>query len=437
MYEKTTSNKSKPIIVSALVCVAFLVAMLFWLARPSVASIQTEDHTHEITQAPSLLTHEQYMEDMHYMFDVLRASFPYFGVAYRVLGVDAEYLMANTASFLEQATILNRQHFVNHMQNHFVRYLRPLGHLAFLDVHGYHMRVVSYGGIATSDPYIYWSFGPWLEIFNHPEARVFYGDPTISMRGSDAFSSEGAAVTRIISDDRIAYLGISTFNHLNMERDAETIRNFLREVSHFEHLIIDITGNTGGNSAFLSDLVMAYLIEEPLEHHGYWFFKDSYYTDFFFGDVVNHEGALEINLNDDFFTRFPNINQYDVSSFDFYIRRTLTIYPACDHIGFDGKVWLLIDGRNFSAAGVAAGMVRYTNFATLVGETTRSGGGNSPNPVYIVLPNTGAILRFALAYIVDYAGRNLYEFGVEPHHFNRPGMSAFDTVLALIAEGAY
>ncbi|MCL2406093.1 MAG: hypothetical protein FWC92_11200 [Defluviitaleaceae bacterium] len=36
----------------------------------------------------------RYLEDLDYLFDILRGNFPHFGPAYRLLGVDAEQLMA-------------------------------------------------------------------------------------------------------------------------------------------------------------------------------------------------------------------------------------------------------------------------------------------------------------------------------------------------------
>jgi len=53
-----------------------------------------------------------------------------------------------------------------------------------------------------------------------------------------------------------------------------------------------------------------------------------------------------------------------------------------------------------------------------------------------VLYNTGIIIRFDPAFVTDFRGRPL-EYGIEPHYFNRPGMDALETVLAMIAEGAY
>ena len=67
-----------------------------------------------------------------------------------------------------------------------------------------------------------------------------------------------------------------------------------------------------------------------------------------------------------------------------------------------------------------------------MGDTT--GGGFGGPRVAVPMPNTGVIFYFDMFYITDARGRPI-EAGTDPHFFNRPGMDALETVLALIAEG--
>jgi C-terminal processing protease CtpA/Prc len=99
---------------------------------------------------------------------------------------------------------------------------------------------------------------------------------------------------------------------------------------------------------------------------------------------------------------------------------------------------MLIDENVASAANQVAAFYKYTRFATLVGETT---GGISGSPAvassnHFVLPNTGIIVRYDAAYVTTAFGHPL-EMGIEPHHFNRPGLCALETVLELINEDGY
>jgi len=148
-------------------------------------------------------------------------------------------------------------------------------------------------------------------------------------------------------------------------------------------------------------------------------------------------------LGEDVNEIFPNATLSDdvladLSVMDFYFPRTFTIYPDPERTAsFDGKVWLLVNYNNFSATQHIASLFHQTGFATLVGETT---GGAAIDvgldSQYFYLPNTGFLIRYDTAYIVSEDGRP-WEYGTQPHHFNREGMDALETVLALIAEGNY
>jgi len=126
----------------------------------------------------------------------------------------------------------------------------------------------------------------------------------------------------------------------------------------------------------------------------------------------------------------------DLRLMDYYISRTVSIAPHPERRApFNGKVWLLTDMNNFSAAQQIAAFLHQTGFATLVGQTT--GGMVSDAalmPAFITLPNTTFEVRYDMLYIISADGRP-WEYGTVPHHFNRDGMDALQTVLALIAEG--
>ena len=107
-------------------------------------------------------------------------------------------------------------------------------------------------------------------------------------------------------------------------------------------------------------------------------------------------------------------------------------------IQFQGEIWVLTDSETASAAEHATRFSKYTGFATIVGEQTRGVVG-VPNftRAFISLPNTGIVVQFDFALLMDEHGNIFEGYGVTPHHFNRPGMDALETTLALIAEGNY
>ncbi|MCL2562658.1 MAG: S41 family peptidase [Oscillospiraceae bacterium] len=97
----------------------------------------------------------------------------------------------------------------------------------------------------------------------------------------------------------------------------------------------------------------------------------------------------------------------------------------------------MIDAYVASGAEAATAMLKYNNIATVVGEATMGvfGTGADPFTAIISLPHTGIVLRFDTAYFTDTEGRPFEGYGVTPHYFNRPGMDALETVLAMIREG--
>ena len=99
---------------------------------------------------------------------------------------------------------------------------------------------------------------------------------------------------------------------------------------------------------------------------------------------------------------------------------------------------MLIDNGVASGAEWATLLFYQSDLATVVGE---SGGGHFADPglttTFFSLPNTGIIIRYDVGYpVCRYTGRSLEE-GAVPHFFNRPGLTALETALALITEGAY
>ena len=81
-------------------------------------------------------------------------------------------------------------------------------------------------------------------------------------------------------------------------------------------------------------------------------------------------------------------------------------------IGFNGKIYLIIDEYVFSAADEFARFCKQSNFATLVGTRTTGSGGN--NTMFMTLPNSGLMLRFEGEMLLNKDGTSQYETGTIP-----------------------
>ena len=260
--------------------------------------------------------------------------------------------------------------------------------------------------------------------------------------------------TRILEDQKIAYLAMPTFfggfgaPTIHVAYYEEKIFNFYHEIQGFQHLIVDLRGNLGGFWEYIFRMVVAPNISETAIADGFVFLiRDTYNMRFVSGAMNLHNNLRGIRgtpgtdtmtvaeILEGFY--LPELNVSDMYRLDYGFQIQTFVHPRrltwFDYRpAFDGKIWLLTDRHMYSAAELVARFVQETGFATLVGEVT--GGAFGGRFTRRTLPNSPLRIDFDLFYITDSRGRPL-EAGTIPHHFNRPGMDALETTLALIAEG--
>lgn len=292
------------------------------------------------------------------------------------------------------------------------------------------------------------------------EAGSFDEAISIMLRLQTFISGSPNVTTEILEEGSIAYLSINSFTFANdpssaqWYSDKEKVHSFFEEIQDYEHLIIDLRRNEGGIPLFFSDVILRPIINEPVEVKGFVFAVEGNYS----RERLN-EVALGISFIPDFLGPYlvptdnrlrsipemlnefdlPELKLSDLERMDYGFPIYTALYP--NHLerfghrsAFNGKIWLLSSEIMTSASQISAWLSKESGFATHVGETT---GGVMGGPrTAVALPNTGMIFRFDVFYVTDEHGRP-FEAGTLPHHFNREGMDALETTLALIAEGEY
>jgi len=278
-----------------------------------------------------------------------------------------------------------------------------------------------------------------LAIYNQPAVLWFYDiDPDEFDFDQDVMEVLGMRdednITTDILGDGIAYIHIASFLN-NMLMDYDVLYAFYGEIYGFDHLIIDIRGNTGGWVAYFPNIVAAMLMGENASFTHYEMFIADPYTAALFEMPISMVGGVLAGVYPvaEFVAsrNMPYFNQDDLELLDYVLVWEIEAPAYQGHPAFEGEIWLLVDAMSMSASEMAASFSISTGFATVVGEPT--GGVTGVLYTFAAAPNTGILMRIDLGYTVDRYGRSLEEFGVVPQIANAPGMDALETVLAIIA----
>ncbi|MCL2235221.1 MAG: S41 family peptidase [Defluviitaleaceae bacterium] len=406
------------------------------------------------------LTIEHFLEDLDYMVYVLENNFALLDVAYWAHGIDYRQLAQQARSLVLEMDEPCEDTFSAIVIYSFLPLFRTGNFTIFsLDSLEEHQQTFRrYTGVKHTMN---------MDLTRSPLANRFYGSEDQYRRNTFARKIEelietygmpfnrtfGAVpqpvVTEIIEAGRIAY--VSTGHSSAYLWDARhKIFDFKQQVSNYQHLILDLRENTGGGiGAFLDILLRPHLREDFEAPMVFQFFMDAPYINRF-GDLLlqptigsfdlmglqdprrAHEILEEFNL--------PEINLDDMARLDYGApsRRDRPIIPNRaffpEEYIFDGNIWLLTDQGTTAASTLFAWYAQELEFATIVGD--RTGGVVGGPRTMSFMPNTGIIFQFDVFYLTDSRGRPL-EAGVIPHHFNREGMDALETTLALIYEGEW
>lgn len=437
------------------------------------------------------LTIEDFISDFDYLMQAMEDTYPYFGVAERRLGVNIKALGRETRAMIENYPYslearanemgisladmpdLDKHVFWSIIRHEFFSDFLGLGHAIPFDYRQYHLLKPSYTRLGSS----YYTENNH-DVFTNPVSLRFYQEQealfnSLAENQANIFqfifrqeaptggsrSPRPMVETEIIEEDRIAYLKIANFANFGLNTMVELSR-FYSDIQGYEHLIIDIRDNEGGNVDFWRMFIMKALWPEgknmpdmPL----YAFYRDSEFGKTFGEDNLQTAAKYSTYIPETEYLltvsemmalyNLPHINQEDVEDLAYGVRFSTSISNIEDrHIRqfgfqeisypFDGDIWLLTNKNNFSSASLFARHAKEMEFATLVGDET--GGAYTANGGgHFALPNTGIIFRWDIDYLTDRYGQALNEFTTTPHHFNRFGMDAMETVLQLIEEGSF
>ena len=384
----------------------------------------------------SNLTHEDFLYDIEYMIAYLEAQFPFFDIIYQKHGVDLNELGARLRNYIAyEAQDLDWDSFFELIYNEYIAYARQAGHLDLLDAEERWDRIARNEYFISEDNITSLRASEAeriLEVLNSSASILGYGPPEQEQSQpawSPLISTSAAFTTEIIEAGRVASLTLNWLPHSLTQPAWQTLTRFYNQIENFEHLIIDIRNVQGDYSEgwFFYWFVISVLID----------FRDTVAIDLYF--LPTEENMQHMRQTYGLFPRMPGTHGLNRELGHLTLMNySASIEPFDSAIPFGGQIWLLVDESVTSEAQFAAHYAKNIGFATLVGETTGGVFGNiSGQRQVFALPRTGIIVQYDNAISVCYVTRIPIELGVEPHIFNRDGMDALETVLALIEEGNY
>lgn len=392
-------------ILSALLCCTLLAGPTAFAADTAAASPDPmADYAQEYGHMLGL-TPAQRLEDYEFFWKTLRESYPYYSLLERQ-GFDMDVIYQEYRDMI--ANYDNDTDLYAAINSICYRF-GGTGHLMLIDA-------------ATRDyltPLYEQTAGrkTWADTLTNPVSAKQY--PKIAAFESYTAADDGTSnvsqstqtkldnVTTLHLNDQTAYLRISSFAYENISADQKKISDFYDALDGCKNLIIDITGNGGGSDNYWQDLLVAPLISKPLSATHYLLMQNTANNQPYLSEALGSSALQPIS-------KLPKLDALqDRDRMTHFIADTVTVQPAKKHTAFSGKIWLLVDEGVYSSSEALAAFSKSTGFATLVGTQT-GGDGLGMDPVFMVLPNSGLIVRYSALYGLNPDGSCNEEFGTTP-----------------------
>lgn len=387
------------------------------------------------------LTTEQAQYDYDTMWTLLEENYPYFDAIKEELGIDWQAVRDDCQEELEKRFTsdgyISQRDFCNAIINTLYRF-NWVGHLYVVTPDLRQSLLNSFG---NSDRTIYQNIckiisAPKVELFYQNYAKYFGQNTKTSTdtavpEAPEAFSitDEKSIFPNITTGyvDNIPYIKIPSFMGWTDDTYA-SVAAFFSEIQDREDLIIDIQGNSGGDSgAWLYGL--APLLEKETYTWSELFGAKSGTLNQWFNPDLS-EGAYK---DDSWQEDFPYIRPESVAGIDILWKAPYRSEPDQTQGPFKGKIWVLIDKGCYSAADEFAVFCKETGFATLVGETT-GGNGIGAQPYVIALPYSGLLIYYEPFIGFNRDGTCNGITGTQPDIFPEGNQSALQVCIAAIKE---
>ena len=264
----------------------------------------------------------------------------------------------------------------------------------------------------------------WEVTFKHKDGTVnrLFLDKLPGYKEDNSAFSKQSNVYCINLQDSIGYIYIPNFFWENIEKDGQTISDFMSSKGvGFDKLIIDIRGNQGGEVTYWLNNIIRPLVGNETELHSKTAVKKSfisrmdlrlvYYQAFATNHLLHPKSHYVSSVST---IADPAIDSNIWRVYDI----TQKLSPA-DGFNFTGEIIVLMDTNSISAADSFASAMKQLGLATLAGNPSGGWGNHYISPILFALPNSGLCFRsdVELSYNADDRPTSIY--GTMPDVFLR------------------
>lgn len=379
---------------------------------------------------------EKMKADYEYFWDFIYNGYPFTEVCER-RGVDLEQIKQTGYRYLSDPMMQHGYYFFYKDLCRKITGNRYIGHLYPSDYFDYKKifkQTTAQAPLRGQEVLIdnFYSNMPQLGAFVDKNAMLYadnFNNRKPPLMGSRKYSKP---FIQIIETDHIAYIEIKSFLTTKAEEKQEYLKaleDFFIETANYKHIIIDIQNNGGGHPENY-EAIISPNINKEINIIFYGLYNENKYTDIYLDMFFKNYKPEKINRHE-----VPYIENCSTVKNDKAYRleeiiqaRPINGYKPCE----DKKFWLLVDSGVYSEADRFTYICKKIGFATVVGTNTGGSGTNGKSPMYIVLPNSGLLIKFDFMYGLTDDGYCTDEFGTAPDIYNLPGKSALGTCLETI-----
>ena len=394
------------------------------------------------------LDRQDFIEDFDFLVEMLRENFPFEDAIYYRRGLNIWELADHTRALLvDPSTPMDTPNdFFDLMREEFFAPIHGMGHLLILDYSRYRQQINNFLfglqvdewrrhrglGLRTEFPVT----DLWRDTLFAPPVTSFYDSIIGEMLEGDWGDGVGSMMDfEVLEPNSILYIEINRLAASFEQHYINQMQSWLEYAVDFEHLIIDIRNLSGGH-AYAWHWLASWLVDRAIDV--------SFYVHYNLG-TNNEAWAAAYVFENRRLASYP----YEGYGFDRRLSQTFSIWPphtwypthhrphGYDRPRFSGQVWVLVDGDTSSSAELFAAIIKYSDFATLVGERTFGADFSqalAQTWASFYLPNSGIVILYNYGVVSDSQGNFFVGSGVEPYYPNRPSMDALETVLVIINE---